>query len=141
MMKNGGVTAHMDHERERVGAAMGRINDAWLGKRVDDLAALIHDGIVTALPGFAGRITGRGAFLAGFRDFCENATIHEFRAEEYQIDAVADTAVVTFSYVMVYERSGERYRVTGRDLWVFGRGDGTWLAVWRTMLDLSEAPA
>ena len=42
---------------------------------------------------------------------------------------------------MIYERSGERYRATGRDLWVFARQDGAWLAAWRTMLDLVEEPA
>ena len=32
---------------------------------------------------------------------------------------------------MTYERSGERSRATGRDLWVFARQDGEWLAAWR----------
>jgi len=42
---------------------------------------------------------------------------------------------------MVYERSGERSRATGRDLWVFVRQGGEWVAIWRTMLDLAEQPA
>jgi hypothetical protein len=42
---------------------------------------------------------------------------------------------------MVYERSGERYRATGRDLWVFGAQGNAWIAVWRTMLDMDEKPA
>ena len=42
---------------------------------------------------------------------------------------------------MLYERSAAQYRVTGRDLWVFAKKGAEWLAVWRTMLDLSETPA
>jgi hypothetical protein len=50
-------------------------------------------------------------------------------------------AVAIFQYEMVYERSGERYRSTGRDLWVFqGEGDA-WIAVWRTMLEMQEEDA
>jgi hypothetical protein len=42
---------------------------------------------------------------------------------------------------MLYERSGERFRATGRDLWVFQKQSGAWIAVWRTMLDVDERPA
>jgi ketosteroid isomerase-like protein len=120
---------------------MRQINRAWLDGRVEDLAQLVHPEIVVALPDFSGRIQGREDFLAGFRDFCQNATIHEFREHDHQVDVAGDTAVVTFRYEMVYERSAGRYRATGRDLWVFQLRGGEWLAVWRTMLDLQENAA
>ncbi|PYQ46356.1 MAG: hypothetical protein DMF78_26525 [Acidobacteria bacterium] len=91
-------------QREGVAAAMRRINDAWLGGHVDDLAAMVHPDIV-------------------------------------KIDVAGETAVVSLRYEMLYERSGKRYRATGRDLWVFERDGPAWLAVWRTMLDLDENPA
>ena len=94
--------------------------------------------VVMVLPGFAGRIHGREEFLAGFRDFCENARIHEFTDRDYGIDIIHDTAVITFQYEMIYERSGTRYRATGRDLWVFQARDNGWIAVWRAMLDIQE---
>jgi len=120
---------------------MRQINDAWLASRIEDLAAMVHDEMVMVFPGFAGRIQGRAAFLAGFRDFCENATIRQFREGEHQIDLAGETAVVNFGYEMLYERSAEQYRVTGRDLWVFQKHGAAWLAVWRTMLDLNETAA
>jgi ketosteroid isomerase-like protein len=92
-------------------------------------------------PDFTGRIQGREDFLAGFRDFLQNSTIQEFREHDHQIDVAGDTAVITFRYDMVYERSGERYRSTGRDLWVFQKQGGAWIAVWRTMLDMEENAA
>jgi hypothetical protein len=42
---------------------------------------------------------------------------------------------------MVYERSGGRFRSTGRDLWVFQSQFGSWIAVWRAMLDMDENAA
>jgi uncharacterized protein (TIGR02246 family) len=122
-------------------AAMDRINRAWLERRPADLSPLFHPDVTMALPGFGGRVQGRDAMAAGFEDFCRNAVVHDYRESNRGIDVVGDTAVVTFQYEMVYERSGQRYRATGRDLWVFARPGGAWLAVWRAMLDAEEQPA
>jgi hypothetical protein len=123
---------------EEVATAIRQINQAWLTNRVDDLASMVHPGIVMVFPGFARRIRGREELLAGFHDFCTNATIQEFREHDQQIDVVGDTAVVAFRYEMIYERSGGRFRANGRDLWVLQHEDSAWIAVWRTMLEMDE---
>ena len=127
--------------RAAAAAAIRVINQAWLDGRVEDLAPLVHPEIVMAFPDFTGSIQGRKDFLAGFRDFCQNATIQEFREQDQHVDVAGDTAVVTFRYEMVYARSGNRYRSTGRDLWVLQKQNGAWIAVWRTMLDMEENAA
>ena len=130
-----------DADSGGVAAAMRAINQAWLGGRVDDLAPAMHPGIVMVLPGFSGQVRGREPLLAGFRDFVQNASIESFREQDQRIDVVGATSVVTFAYEMVYARAGERYRATGRDIWVFQREGARWIAVWRTMLDLNETSA
>ena len=130
-----------ESKRDNAAATMHRINQAWLDGRVDDLAPLVHSEIAMVFPGFVGRIRGREAFLAGFRDFCRTAIVQEFHEHDNQVDVAGDTAVISFRYDMVYERAGERYRATGRDLWVFQQQDAEWIAVWRTMLDMEEKPA
>ena len=130
-----------ESERDDAATAMREINQAWQSGRVQDLAPRIHPEIVMVFPGFAGRIQGRENFLAGFADFCQNATLEEFHEHDHQVDVAGDTAVVTFRYDMVYERSGTRYRATGRDLWVFQKQGRSWIAVWRTMLDMEENAA
>jgi ketosteroid isomerase-like protein len=122
-------------------AAMARINKAWLERRLHELSPLLHPDITLVLPAFAGRAKGRDAIVAGFADFCESATVHNYREADHHADVIGDTGVVSFTYEMVYERSGEKSRATGRDLWVFARQADEWIAVWRTMLDLSEQPA
>jgi uncharacterized protein (TIGR02246 family) len=126
---------------EAVSSAMQRINRTWLDGNVEALVPMVDADIVMVFPGFTGRTQGREQFLAGFRDFCENARVHEFQNHDYATDVVGDTAVVTFRYDMIYERSGERCRASGRDLWVFRDQDGRWTAVWRAMLDMQEQAA
>jgi uncharacterized protein (TIGR02246 family) len=126
---------------EAVKTVLQTINRVWLNGQVEALAPVVDPNIVMVFPGFTGRIQGRDQFLAGFRDFCENAKVQEFHDHDYQSDLVGDTAVVTFRYGMIYERSAERYRASGRDLWVFRRQDNEWIAVWRTMLEIQEQTA
>ena len=130
-----------ESSRTEVATVLARINRAWLDRRPADLEPLFHPAFTMVFPGFSGRAEGREANIAGFTDFCTHATVHEYRERDQKIDVIGDTAVASFAYEMVYERSGKRSRATGRDLWVFAQTKGSWLAVWRTMLDLAEQPA
>jgi ketosteroid isomerase-like protein len=85
-----------------------------------------------------GRVEGTEALVQSFVDMCENARVHEFEERDRQIDVFGDAAIASLAFTMVYERSGETYRATGKDVWVFSRGGGGWRAVYRTMLDLAE---
>jgi hypothetical protein len=130
-----------ESRQERAADTMRQINQAWLNGRIDDLSTMVHPDIVMVLPGFAGTVQGRETLLAGFRDFCENARVHEFHEHDHQLSIIGDVAVATFRYDMTYERGGERSRSTGRDLWVLQAHAGNWIAVWRAMLEIEEQPA
>lgn len=125
---------------ERVKDLIHLINSAWREGRTDDLSALFHPDIVMVFPNFSGSAKGSSAMVAGFKDFCENAHVHEYAESNFQIDVIGNSAVASFSFVMIYERDGSKYRSTGRDLWVFSKSDSEWKAAWRTMLDLHEEP-
>lgn len=128
-----------EYKCDGAAAIMRRINRAWIDGEVQDLRSMLHPEMIMAFPGFTGRSQGRDGFLAGFRDFCENATVHEFREHDQQVDVAGDTSVVTFRYEMIYERSPRKYQSSGRDLWVFQKQGEAWLAVWRTMLEVEES--
>jgi ketosteroid isomerase-like protein len=130
-----------DESKREAMAAMREINRAWLGGQLEELEARVHREVAMVLPGFAESVPGRDAFLAGFREFLQSATVQEFHEHDWRADVAGATAVVTFRYEMVYARAGQSYRSTGRDLWVFERQDRGWIAVWRTMLDMQENPA
>jgi hypothetical protein len=140
-MRGEDVHAHESPDSQAVAETLRRINEAWLNGRTYELVPLIHNEITMVFPGFAGRIQGAQSFIAGFEDFCRTARVHSFQKRDQQVDVVDETAVATFRFEMVYEREGASYQATGRDLWIFNRQAGNWLAVWRTMLELQEQPA
>jgi hypothetical protein len=109
-------------------AAMSRINQVRLYGDIADLEPMMHPDVVMVFPDFTGAVRGRNELIAGFHDFCNRASIQEFREVDRRVD-------------VAYERSGERFRATGRDLWVFQKQSDAWIAVWRTMLDVDERPA
>jgi hypothetical protein len=85
--------------------------------------------------------TGKKEMLMSDTAAVEVRAHHEYHEPDHQVDAVGDTAIASFRYEMIYERDGQRSRASGRDLGVFTREGGQWLAVWRTMLDLAEQSA
>ena len=123
-----------------VAQAMHAISQAWRGGASTTWPGAAS-GIVMVFAGFSGAMRGRGQFLPGFRDFALNAKVHKYRDHDHHIDVVGGTAVVTFTYDMLYERAGQRYNVSGRELWIFQKQGAAWLAAWRTMLELAETPA
>jgi len=121
---------HMDE----INAIVEKINAAWLAGRFDELREYFHPDVVVAQPGFGGRTVGREALIAGYADFTRDATIHSFTTGEVHIDQTAGSAVTTMPWTMDYEFGGQRYEEKGWELLVFGRLDGRWVVVWRTMV-------
>jgi ketosteroid isomerase-like protein len=110
------------------------INSAWPAGRFDELRGYFHPDVVLAQPGFAKRSVGREALIASYRDFVNSATIHSFTPGEVQIDDSGDSAVTTMPWSMDYTIEGQRYQESGWDLLVFGKREGRWVVVWRTLV-------
>ena len=118
--------------------SMDTINHAWRSGNVAEMTSLIHPDIVMKFPGFSAEMVGRTRLLAGFEEFCLNAHVVEYEESDHQINVIGDSAVVSFRFDMLYERSKYRERSKGRDLWVFHHEGTNWVAVWRTMVELTE---
>jgi hypothetical protein len=127
-------------DRDTVARVLQSINDCWLKGKLQELARYLHNDMVMVFPGFAGRVEGASAVIAGYEDFCTNARVHEYDEQDLQIEVCGGTAVASSVFQMVFEREGLKYSSTGRDLFVFSKEAGAWLAVWRTMLNVSEQP-
>jgi len=126
---------------QQISHVLRRIVTAGMDGEVGELAHYLHDDVVMVFPEFAGRARGKPAMLSGFEDFATHATVHEHSESDEQIDISGDTAVGSYRFDLTYSRDGGRFRSSGRDLWVFQKIGDHWLAVWRTMLDLSDQPA
>ena len=110
------------------------INDAWLHGRFDELRDYFHPDVVLAQPGVAKRMVGRNALIDSYRQFATSATIHSFTTGDVQVDGGGDSAVTTMPWEMDYTIEGQRYQERGWDLLVFGKREGRWVVVWRTVV-------
>jgi len=117
---------------------LDRINRAWIEGRPGEIEPLVHPDVLIEVPSMGVRAAGRERLVASFVEFYETATIVSFEQSDQQEDVIGDTAVTGYRFDMVYERQGVRHRSTGRDLWVFSRATGEWVAVWRCMLDPTD---
>jgi ketosteroid isomerase-like protein len=120
--------------------AMENIQSAWRENRARDMIPHLHPDVVMALPGFAGVIKGRHILVTSFVEFSKSARVLQYGESNQNVEVVGDTAIVTFEFQMTYERGDYRGLSKGRDCWVFARDDDRWLAVWRTMMDVSDNP-
>jgi hypothetical protein len=121
--------------------AMERIQSAWRENRARDMIPHLHPDVTMALPGFTGVIKGRHILVTSFVEFSKSSKVILYSESDHEVQVVGDTAVVTFEFEMTYERGDYRGLSKGRDFWIFARDDDRWLAVWRTMMDVSDQPA
>lgn len=136
------MSAMFDGDREQVAAVLAEINRCWREGRPEGIAQYLHEGAVMVYPGFAGRVVGEQAVVAGYEEFCNNAEVESYEERDLQIDVSGDTAVASYAFEMVYVRDEERTLAAGRDLFVLSRGEArAWRAVFRMMIDLREEPA
>ncbi len=120
----------------QITAIVNAINNAWLKDQSEELARYFHEEIVIVAPGFMQRSEGRAACIQSYRDFNRQARIHSFSSTECTVDQWDSTAVATSEFTIAYEMNGQRYDEKGRDLIVFARANDSWLAVWRTILNI-----
>jgi hypothetical protein len=125
-------------DRTRAWEVVRQIFLAWREGRPADMRPLLHDDMVMVFPGNAERAEGAEAVLEGFIAFCAQAIAERVEARDRQLDVVGQTAVASYAYAMTYARGSRRFRAMGRDQWVLQKQRGSWLAVWRTMLELEE---
>jgi uncharacterized protein (TIGR02246 family) len=128
------VSSNQSSAVDEIRELIKQLNDAWVKGQPGELARFFPEDIVMALPGFAQRIEGRDACVASYEDFCSQASILDLKLAEPMIDVFGDTAVAAYAFEISYEMGGERFKDSGRDLFVFIRQDDRWQAVWRTMI-------
>jgi ketosteroid isomerase-like protein len=125
-------------DRNQVRLVLEKINEAWSKGNPESipgkLSSSFHDAMVIRGPNFQELSRGRQACVQSYKDFLDQARVHQCKLSEPQIDVAGDTAVATHAWEMTYEQMGETYEESGHDLFVFTRANGKWLAAWRVML-------
>lgn len=118
-----------------VARTLAALSAAWQGRRYDELAGLLAEDMVFALPGFGGRLEGAAAVVASYREFMERVTLTAYEEAAPAVDVWGDTAVASFRWEMAWLAGGVPNREAGHDVFVLRRAaaGAPWRAVWRTM--------
>lgn len=117
---------------EVIRAIVRKMNDAWLGKRYEDIGEYLDPDVVIASDS-GERVCGRDAIVDSYRKYDAAATTHEFVPGDIDVDVVGDTAVAVCPFRVTYELGGRTYRETGKELLVLSQASGEWKVVWRTV--------
>jgi ketosteroid isomerase-like protein len=114
------------------------INQAWVSGNYEAIGEYVAEHVVMAPPGLDGRVLGRDAYVASFRQFAEVARTRMFSPGVPRVDVIGNTAVAACPFTIAYELEGEAYRERGSDILVFARNAGVWKVVWRTLISEPE---
>ncbi|MBF0170450.1 MAG: nuclear transport factor 2 family protein [Nitrospinae bacterium] len=118
-----------DPVRQEVWETIRALNDAWTRGNPDDLSLYFHPRMVAITATDQERLTGGAACIAGWKGFCDAATIHHWEEREPTIEIFGDAAVVTYYYDMSFTMGGRTIALAGRDMFTLVREGGRWLAV------------
>lgn len=114
------------------------INDSWLSNKPDQVRNILvecfHEDMVIKGCDLETLARGREACMRSYVDFIEQVKISAFSQDEPEIYIGGDTAIATYGWSITYTLDGKEHTELGNDLFVFGRTNGKWLAVWRAML-------
>lgn len=113
-----------------------RLNAAWPAGEFDQLTDVFDPAVVLVPiePGDGQRLVGRDAVIQSYREFVEQAGLHQLEFEQPEIDVFGTTAVASCPYRIDYEIGGRRWIGTGRDLLVLHEGGSGWRVVWRSLV-------
>lgn len=125
-------------DREEVLALLERIRAAWTKGPIEILDDVFHERMVIAGPAMKPLGEGREACVRSYRDFLDRARVLAYEQYDRTAHVCGDTAVASYRYVIAFDLEGKPFRERGRDLFVFGREEGRWTAVWRTLIPEPE---
>lgn len=126
--------------RRAVREVVSRLNEAWPARRWDELLDVLDPDVVVAPTDGGPRVIGRAAVIDSYRDFLDQAVLHDFEMGRAAIDVFGNTAVAVCPYTVDYEIESGRWRESGRDVLVLRCAGATWSVVWRTVLTREEEP-
>lgn len=107
-----------------------KMNRCWTsGWNEPEFRQYIHPDAVAITPTIPERLAGREAYVAGWRDFCEAAVIHEWRETDHkvQIYAGGKSAVITYLFSITFVMGGLKQTMRGRDMFFLVKEGRKWL--------------
>ena len=121
--------AFQDAVKREVWETLRRLNDCWTKGNGKDLVNFFHKNMVAITPTDRKRLEGQGACVAAWSGFASMAKVRHFEEIDPQIQIHGNTALVTYYFDMSFEMGGQTIKMGGRDMFVFIKEGGKWLAI------------
>ena len=118
-----------DPIKQEVWNSLRALNDAWTKGNLNDLKNYFHKNMVAITATDRERLEGKEACFTSWNNFAKAAKIHHWNELEPRIQIYGTTAVVTYYFDMSFDMGGQTVKLGGRDMFVFVKEGGKWLAV------------
>lgn len=128
----------MDDKKElhakikEIGHLVEELNDCWISERLEDLSIYFHENAIGIKPGTTEKVIGREELIDSYRDFVEVSDVKDFEITDMVVDIFDTTAVVLYTFRILYRMEITNYDEEGREILVMNRHGDHWVIVWRT---------
>ena len=117
-------------EKQTIETTLRAMNRCWTESwNEPEFRKYIHPAAVAIVPTTPGRIEGKDAYVAGWRDFARAATIHSWNETDYtiQLYAAGQCAVATYLFTITFSMGGVVQTMKGRDMFFLVKEGQKWL--------------
>jgi ketosteroid isomerase-like protein len=111
-------------------ATLHAMNRCWTaGWNEEEFRSYIHPDAVAIVPTTPGRLEGREAYVAGWREFAEAAVVHEWKETDHKVQLYAGgkCAVVTNFFSITFAMGTVKQTMQGRDMYFLVKEGRRWL--------------
>jgi ketosteroid isomerase-like protein len=108
------------------------MNHCWTESwNEEEFRNYIHEDAVAVVPTTPGRLEGRDAYVAGWRNFVLMARVLEWRETGYRVQlyCAGTCAVVTYLFTIRFSAAGVVQEMRGRDMLFVVNEQGRWQVV------------
>ena len=123
---------HAENVTDEIVKTVRSMNRCWTeGFRKEQFRQFIHPDAVAIGPSVPGRLEGKEAYTAAWKNFTENAAIHEWTEYDHHVNLSCRNtcAVVTYLFSITFTMDGQNQVMKGRDMMVLIKTGGRWLIV------------
>lgn len=111
-----------------------KLNKEWVNNKSDELAYYFHKDMVIAGPDMHELARNRTECIQSYKDFMNQAVVHNYKESDPIVNVIAYTAVVSYKFDIDYTLKGKNYKESGKDLFVMIKEEERWQAVWRMLI-------
>lgn len=111
-------------------ATVRKMNTSWThGWHEEEFRQYVHPDAVAIVPTVPGRLVGKEAYVAGWRDFAQSAVIHEWKETDHEVRIYAGgkCAVVTYFFSITFACGTNTTTMQGRDMFFLVKEGRRWL--------------